>query len=143
MYRTIEYAMHFVGKPYIWGDKVPVLGGFDCSGIVCEILRSVGLVGKENLNAQMLFNRFHITGYHGAPPGAGVLAFYGTKVTDISHVAFMIDPYRIIEAGGGDHTTTTPEAADARGAMVRIRLLSHRPDLLTLIKPRYSAIGVV
>lgn len=139
----LAYAMSFVGKPYQWGDKSPVLGGFDCSGFVCEAwLRPAGLVGnKEDLNAQMLYNRFDPTGTHGVR-GIGTLAFYGESVTKISHVAVMVCPYRILEAGGGDSTTTTPEAADARRAMVRMRLVAYRGDLVATVKPRYATIGL-
>lgn len=139
----IQYAMQFVKTPYAYGDKSPVLGGYDCSGFVCEVLRSAGLVGnKEVLSAQMLFDRFNNNGTHGIR-AAGVLSFYGESVTKISHVAFMIDPYRILEAGGGDSSTLKPEDADSRNAMVRIRLVSYRGDLVDTIKPRYAPIGLV
>lgn len=137
----VDYAMRWVGKPYIWADKCPVVGGFDCSGLVCEILRFGGIVGREDLNSQMLFDRFSKSGTMGVR-GAGVLAFYGSSVTRITHVAFMVSPYQIVEAGGGDSTTTTPEEADRRRAMVRGRLIDYRGDLVATVKPRYAPIGI-
>ncbi len=137
----ITYAMQFVGKPYIWGDKTPVLGGFDCSGFVCEILRFAGEIGnKESLSSQQIFDRFYPNCKHGTL-SAGSLAFFGQDVTKIDHVAFMVNPYQILEAAGGDSTTLTPEDADARGAMVRGRLLKYRSDFLQTIKPQYIKIG--
>jgi cell wall-associated NlpC family hydrolase len=142
MNRLVDYALHFVKTPYQWADKSPVLGGYDCSGFVCEVLRAAGLVGnKEVLNAQMLFDRFSVTGTTSVR-AAGSLAFYGESITKIDHVAFMIDQYRIIEAGGGDSTTTTLEAADLRNAMVRMRLVGYRSDLVATVKPRYATIGL-
>lgn len=137
----IAYAMQFIGKPYIFGDKSPVLGGYDCSGYVCDILRFAGLVGKIDLNAQSLFDLFHVNGTPGVK-SAGTLAFYGQSVTSIDHVAFMVDAFRILEAAGGDHTTTTIEEADRRHAMVRGRLLNYRADLVATVRPRYATIGI-
>lgn len=139
----IRYAFCFVGKPYIYGDKSPVVGGYDCSGYVCEILRFAGLVGyNEHLNSQMLFNRFQQTGTEGVL-GPGVLAFYGQSVTKITHVAFMLNSFQILEAGGGDSTTDTAEKADSRMGMVRGRLVDYRKDRVATVKPRYAPIGVI
>jgi cell wall-associated NlpC family hydrolase len=133
----IQYSMRFVGKPYIWGDKSPVLGGFDCSGFVCEVLRFAGLVGnKEVLNAQSLFNRFAASGRM-VSHGAGALAFYGKGPTQITHVALMVSEDQILEAGGGDSTTTSEAAADGRNAMVRGRTLRYRGDLVAVMMPTY------
>lgn len=142
MIHLINYAMRFVGDAYIYGDKSPVLGGFDCSGFVCEVLRFAGEIGnREVLNAQMLFDKFI---KEGTPQveSAGALAFYGKDPKNISHVAFMIDQYRILEAGGGDSSTNSIEEADRRGAMVRGRLLKYRGDFIATIKPRYTKIGL-
>ncbi|NDD53888.1 peptidoglycan endopeptidase [bacterium] len=36
----IQYAMRFVGVPYVYGGNNP-LSGMDCSGFVCECLKAV------------------------------------------------------------------------------------------------------
>ena len=137
----IAYALTFVGKPYIWGDKSPVLGGFDCSGFVCEILKFAGELGpRESLNSQGLLDRFSPISQHGLlSPGS--LAFYGKDVTKIEHVAFMVSPYQILEAAGGDSSTIDAATADARNAMVRGRLLNYRSDFIQTLKPQYLKIG--
>jgi cell wall-associated NlpC family hydrolase len=138
----IQYAMSFVNVPYLWAGNSPLVG-IDCSGYVCELLRSVGLVGiHEDLTAQELHDRFTATGTLGVR-GAGVLAFYGHSVTKVTHVAFMIDAYRILEAGGGGKAVTTGAAAAQADARVRQRLLEYRADLVATVKPRYGTIGLV
>ncbi len=139
----IDYAMQFVGKPYKYGGNNPMQGGMDCSGYVCEIFRFAGVVGnKEDLTASGLYLKFEHTGTHGIR-GPGVLAFFGPSLTNITHVAFMVDAYRILEAGGGDSSTDTIEEAAARNAMVRGRTLAYRGDLVGTLKPRYSTIGII
>jgi cell wall-associated NlpC family hydrolase len=137
----VLYAMAFVGKPYIYGDKSPVLGGLDCSGFASQVGRFGGVIGnKEVLNSQQMLDKFVAEGGELGSRGAGCFAFFGGGMKDIHHVAFMVSPQQILEAGGGDESTTTAEAADARGAFVRGRLLTYRTDLVCTIKPRYPFI---
>jgi cell wall-associated NlpC family hydrolase len=138
-----QYALSFVGLPYKWGGSNP-MDGFDCSGLVQEILMSCGVHPnpKEDFNAQTLFNHFEKNGSYGIQV-LGSLAFYGKSVREITHVAFCIDSHRIIEAGGGGHLTLTKTDAAAQNAFVRIRLAKHRSDLVAVIKPNYAPIGVV
>lgn len=141
MDELIRYAYSFVKTPYAYGDKSPIIGGFDCSGFVCEILRMAGEVGnKEILNAQMLYDRFSKNGRVGVSQ-RGCLAFYGESLFKVNHVAFMVSPYQILEAGGGDSSTDTLAEADANNAMVRGRLVQYRRDLLCTIRPHYTKIG--
>jgi hypothetical protein len=49
----------------------------------------------------------------------------------------LLDPYRIIEAGGGGSLTNTIEDAAKHNAYIRIRLLNNRKDLHAVIKPNY------
>jgi cell wall-associated NlpC family hydrolase len=135
-----EYAMSFNGLPYIWGGDDPVVG-MDCSGLVQEILASVGMDPPGDQTAQGLFDHFQKTALWNKY-GLGALAFYGESVSKITHVAFMLDQYRIIEAGGGGSKSTSPAAASAQNAFVRIRLIKRRPDLVAVLKPSYASIGV-
>lgn len=140
---TIKYAMQFVNLRYVYGGNSPLEGGIDCSGFVCEILRSAGLLKNgEDLTAQELYDRFSVTGTVGVR-NAGTLAFYGKSVTSITHVAFMIDAFRILEEGGGTKDTNTLAEAAALDARVRQRIVGYRADLVATVKPRYGTIGLV
>lgn len=133
----IQYAMSFIGVPYKWGGENPI-SGFDCSGLVQEILRSVGLDPPGDQTAQMLYMHFLKDSYDAKD--AGALAFYGESLRKITHIAMMIDPLRIIEAGGGGSKTKTKEDADLANAFVRIRPLNHRSDLLAVLMPNYMKV---
>ena len=141
MNHLISYAMQFVGKPYIWGGEHPCLG-YDCSGLVQEILRSVGLDPPGDQTAQKLFDHFEKNGsLNTYAPGS--IAFFGKSVSEITHVAFCIDRYRMIEAGGGGRTCINVDEAIKAGAFVRMRLITSRKDLVAIIKPRYATIGCI
>ena len=136
----IQYAMSFVGVSYRWGGENP--NGMDCSGLVQEILRAAGIDPPGDQTAQALYDHFVSKSSHNAF-AAGAIAFYGQSIIKISHVAFMIDPYRIIEAGGGGSKTRTKEDADLQNAFVRVRLVKHRNDFLGTLKPNYASIGLI
>ena len=135
----ISYAMQFVGKPYIWGGEHPSRG-YDCSGLVQEILRGAGIDPPGDQTAQQLYDHFEKNGsVNTYAPGS--LAFFGKSVTEITHVAFCVDRYRMLEAGGGGKDCVSVEEAIKHGAFVRMRLISSRKDLQAVIKPRYNTIG--
>ena len=138
-----QYAMSFVGTKYQWGGDDPI-GGMDCSGFVLELMRSCGVLphGKDKINAQMIYNALEANASHNTW-GLEALAFYGPDVSHINHIAFCLDQYRMIEAGGGGADTTSDEVAIQRNAFVRIRPIKYRKDFLKVIKPRYATIGVI
>ena len=134
-----QYAMSFLGTHYQFGGANR-LTGLDCSEFVQELLRSVGLDPQGDQTAQALFDHFSKNGEWNRQQ-MGALAFFGKSAAQITHVAMLLDPYRIIEAGGGDASTSSLDAAKSRGAMVRIRHLKFRSDLVAIIRPRYLTIG--
>jgi cell wall-associated NlpC family hydrolase len=135
-----DYAMKFAGVPYKWGGTNP-MQGFDCSGFVREMLASVGANPPGELGSQGLFNYFEGLGRQCNQAKMGVLVFYGTSVTGITHVALALDAYRIIEAAGGGSTTLLPQDAAAQNAFVKIRLIDYRKDRVAMVWPSYAAIG--
>ena len=135
MKTLINYAHSFVGKPYIWGGDDPILG-FDCSGLIQEILSSVGMDPPGDQTANALYMYF-MGESHTTQAKAGSLVFYG-KVPKVTHVGFMIDKWRMIEAGGGGSSTKTTEDAAAQNAYIRIRPIQRRTDLIGIIHPNYS-----
>ena len=137
-----QYAMSFVGVPYRWGGETP-MGGYDCSGLVQEILRSVGADPPGDQTANGLYQYFNECGTLSLPR-LGALAFFGLKdvgprgKVSITHVGFCLDGLRMLEAGGGGSTTVNVDAAIRQKAFVRIRPVSHRRDLVACLMPHYS-----
>lgn len=135
-----EYALRFVGVPYLWGGQHPA-NGLDCSGFAQVLLRSVGLDPPGDQNAQALFDHLCKNGNQVVGPQMGHFLFFGQSVTKITHIAMALDPYRMIEAGGGGSATTDLAAAIKAEAFIRISLIKRRQDLVAIVKPNYSSIG--
>lgn len=131
----IAYAMAHVGLPYRWGGDDPI-EGYDCSGLVQEILASVGADPAGDQTADGLYRHFVKYGHKIDAPAPGALAFYGTQAR-IKHVGFCLDSHRMLEAGGGGSKTLTVGDAAAQNAYVRIRTVKFRKDLVEVILPRY------
>ena len=123
----IEYAKSFLGKPYIWNGNGVI--GVDCSGLVCEVLKAFGYI-KIDMTANQLWT--HYKANRTQTEAYGTLVFFGTKDT-ATHVGICLGSGLMIEAGGGGRTCTTPEAAERLGAMVRIRPIKNRRDLLGFV----------
>ena len=128
-------ALSWLNSPYIWGGQSPLIG-FDCSGLVISILQIEGkFIGDTT--AQGLYLHFKDRGYvETGYPEFGCLAFYGKSVNKITHVAYCLDDGMIIEAAGGDSTTTTVERAKKQNAYVRLRKVRYRKDLVAILNER-------
>jgi len=127
----ISYAKTMIGTSYRWGGN----GGeaFDCSGFVQEVLACEGLDKKGDQTAQEIYNHFLQKGL-----GSGIqrrsLLFFGESTEKITHVAIAIGSSQMIEAGGGGRNIKTHEDAIKAGAMVRIRPITSRLDLIAAVK---------
>lgn len=131
----LSYAMRFVGVPYKWGGDDP-LQGVDCSGLVIELLQSQGLLSKAfDTTSQGLYQHFSVCKTD--TPSFGALLFFGKGIGKISHVGFALDHKLMLEAGGGDSTTTTIGIAAAKNAFVKIRPILSRHDHVATVKPKY------
>ncbi|MCA2656371.1 NlpC/P60 family protein [Microcystis sp. M061S2] len=131
----IQYALQFVGAPYRFGSNGP--GDWDCSGLVLEFCRACGLnPPQRDMSAQMIHDWvIKLRNFNQGVP-VGTFLFYGKSNKEINHVALLLDAQTLIEAGGGDATTTNLQAAQARGwAMVRLRKIGHRRDLVAQHNP--------
>jgi cell wall-associated NlpC family hydrolase len=129
--------MSIVGTPYIWGGEGP--DGYDCSGLVQEILASVGAEPRYDKTAQGLYNYYKESGQiltDTIEPGA--LTFYGRDINHITHVGFAIDHFRMVEAGNGGPKVQTIDDACLYHAYVRIRPILKRGDFLVAILPAYE-----
>lgn len=137
------YATALLGTPYRWGGA-DTIDGFDCSGLVLELLWSQGMWPKgEDANAAEIYRRYAKAGCEivRAPANKivfepGMLAFYGANLADITHIAMVFDTGgTIIEAGGGNSKTVDRATAAAQNAFVRLRRLDHRSDFLVTLRP--------
>ena len=137
MRTLIQYALAFVGKPYLWGATGPE--GYDCSGFVYRILQFGGVEGLQRLTAQafhdFLKNPERNIGTSAQP---GAIAFYGPSEGRIDHVCFCVDGQRILGAIGGDQTVTDVETALKKRAFVRGEPLHYRADLVGVLMPKYE-----
>lgn len=137
----VVYARSFLGVPYIYGGN-NCLTGFDCSGYMSEVLRKPGLVrNHEDISVQGIYERVakegtSITTGPMKFPG-GTLLFYGESLTNLEHVALVVDWYSIIECGGGNEKTDSIDKAKALGACVRERGILLRSDIEVAILPKY------
>lgn len=134
-----QYAMRLVGVPYKFGGANPI-SGFDCSGLVLELYKSMGIVPRGyDATAQGIYNLFETNSIQNAY-GIGSLVFYGDSVNKITHVAMLLDknqPWRVIEAGSGTAKTLTKDDADNSNAFVRIRPINYRSDKVAVLRPNY------
>jgi cell wall-associated NlpC family hydrolase len=130
----ITYAMLFIGTPYIYASNGG--GAFDCSGFICELLKHKGVIKKDK-SAQSIFDFLknksgqiiEIKNIKGSD-----FIFYGKDQFSISHIAMAVNEVELIESGGGDSSTTTFEEARKRGAMVRLRPVNHRSDIVAVLR---------
>lgn len=128
----IKHALAYVGAPYVWRGKglelwdaagpkshhwgFPV---FDCSGFVCAAYLEAGGPDLRFTHAtQTMFDEFP----HRSTDALefGLLKLYGSGPKTITHVALSLGNGLVLEAAGGDATTTSPSVAKARGACVRV-----------------------
>ena len=128
----INYLMLFVGTPYMWAGKNPVIG-FDCSGLICEGLMATGLLPFGSvLSSQQLYDHFKAA--KPEPIAArGNLAFFGKDAKSIEHVGLVIGDGLMVEAGGGDHTVTDRGKASDKNAFVKVRPIHYRRDFFEIV----------
>lgn len=118
---AITYAMRFVGKWYKWGGDDP--SGFDCSGLVVEILQAVGIIDRhKDYSAASLYDLFVDTSL---VPKAGRLVFYANARGRIVHVEFCVSNKLTIGASGGNSKTLTEADAVRQNAFIKLRPLNY------------------
>jgi len=123
-----NYISALLCVPYRWGGDNPV-EGFDCSGLVVELLAAVGAIPhKTDMNAQSLYAKYKAN--KKLEPTWGCLSFYGKSLFEITHVGFCLGNGLIVEAGGGGSKTLTKADAERQGAWIRIRPVQYRSDYL-------------
>jgi cell wall-associated NlpC family hydrolase len=129
---AIQYALLFVGRFYSWGGDTP--NGFDCSGYVSEVLKSVGVLKrKERYNAKDLYTLLRQKEIE--KPCAGCLIFYDDGNGNIIHVDFAVTDELSIGASGGTSKTITIADAIRDGAWIKVRPISSRGNIVAYVDP--------
>jgi len=113
--------------PYIYGANHPIKdGGFDCSGYVNWCLMKIGYLSKKDRSAQMLFDE--LSRHDGSSEiKTDSILFFGDNIHRISHTSIAVNDEIMLEAGGGDNTTTNIyKAAERNDARVRVSRIDSR-----------------
>lgn len=129
-----DYALKFVGRPYIWGGdgSGKCDGGFDCSGLVLECLLAFGIFPNVDMTAQGIYDKLYAMNWHHVTQRKpDDILFFGKDTSHITHVAIAIGNGLMVEAGGGGSKCKT--AATSTG-MVRVRPISWRKDLVAALR---------
>jgi len=122
------YSLH--GRPYIWGGDDP--SGFDCSGFVIEILKSVGILPRGgDWTADMLYHLFkHLK----SEPQQGCLVFWGAEERK-THVEYCYTKDITIGAAGGGPATLTARDAIDQNAYIKFRPIDSRMGCRWVVDP--------
>ncbi len=131
--KAVEYAWAFLGLPYRWGGDDPILG-FDCSGLVIEVLQAVGILPHGfDTTAEGLYQRFRA---HTVARGyAGCLVLWLNAAGIATHVELMVDEFHTIGASGGGTATSSLDAAAAQNAFVKLRPFGYRGSSFKIVDP--------
>ena len=115
---AIKLAWKMWGLPYLWGGDDP-MEGFDCSGMVVEILKSVGVLPRKgDWTAFGLYSLFVNKEVDSVSPGC--LVFWSNN-SYIVHVEFALTDELCIGASSGGRRTLTWRDAVRQNAYIKIR----------------------
>ena len=113
-------ALNHLGTPYIWGGDDP--SGFDCSGFVIEILKSVGILPSGgDWTADGLFTRFEQYLLSSQNANNGCLVFCLNEKGKATHVEYCINKKLSVGARGGGSSNQTESDAWRKNAYVKVR----------------------
>ena len=136
---ALKYLWKWIGLPYVWGGDDP-LAGFDCSGLIVEVLQAVGLMPHRSDDvAGGIFNRFR--GCQVGHGYAGCLVVWWASGTDMDdparaiHIEMMVDEMHTVGASGGGSKTKTKEDAIAQNAYVKLRPIGYRWTFYKIVDP--------
>lgn len=113
------------------------MAGFDCSGLIIEGLKGIGLLSDGvDMTANDLMNLFRHKQV--LEPDEGCLIFYLNPSGKAFHVEACLNKSTIIGAMGGSSETTTNLEAILQNAFVKIREFgsrTHGASSLILVDP--------
>jgi cell wall-associated NlpC family hydrolase len=92
----IDHCNRLIGSPYLWGGKTPL--GYDCSGFVQEIFKSVDINLKRDTSQQIEDDRFPSIELSSAQRGD--IMFFDFEKKGVDHVGICYGDDQIIHCGG-------------------------------------------
>jgi len=129
--QAVWYLKHFLLTPYLWAGND--FAGLDCSGLVIEVLQSVGILEHgSDYTANDLYLKFKDKKRD--KPCFGSLAFW-FKNGKATHVEMIVDELHCIGASGGDSKTKTVEDAIRQNAFVKMRPVNYRGVNYKIVDP--------
>ncbi|NVM21412.1 MAG: C40 family peptidase [Desulfobacterales bacterium] len=130
--QAVWYAKRLLFLPYLWGGDDP-MAGFDCSGLVLEVLQSVGKIKhKIDMTADSLYKSFMDKQVPKGYAGCLVFWFKGTKA---AHVEMMINDCFLIGSSGGSSKTLNRQQAIEQNAFIKMRPLGYRRGPYKIVDP--------
>ena len=130
---ALDIAWKLYGVPYIWGGDDPIVG-FDCSGLIVEILKSVGVLPLNgDWTAHDLWEYFKESKVDA--PYFGCLVFWEAPNSRARHVEMILNDELSIGASGGRSTTTNLATASKQNAYVKIRPFEGRGRIKGFLDP--------
>ncbi|WP_314723468.1 SH3 domain-containing protein [Enterocloster bolteae] len=91
--RVVNYAVQFVGNPYVWGGT-SLTNGTDCSGFVLSVMRNFGVSLPRTSIAQSGVG----TAVSSSEMQPGDLVFYANGSGTVNHVAMYIGNGQVVHA---------------------------------------------
>lgn len=106
--RLCEFAVQFLGTPYVWGGYAP--GGFDCSGFVSYCLTNSGVKNTGHLTTWGLYESLTIIPESEMQPG-DIIFFQGTyNAPPPTHVAIYLGNGQMVHSGHPNQIASISDA---------------------------------
>ena len=147
-----SHMSYTIGTPYRWGGDDPI-NGFDCSGLVMEYLKTIGLAQEnEDMSSATMAKTFAKRLKPEDYEAGDIVCFASkSKPKTVNHVGLITDhpqnglPTLILEAGGGGSTTLDEQIAAKQNAYVRVRplesILNRGKVLVCVVNPFEKVVG--
>lgn len=133
---AVTYGMCFVGTWYSWGGDDP--SGFDCSGVVVEILQAAGAIPRNSDYSADALSKIDKFKKVTDAPYRGCLVFYENDNHEIIHVEILINDMLSLGASGGGSHVKTKEDAIKYNAFIKIRPWASRKGACLFLDPFYG-----
>ena len=91
--RIVNYALQFVGNPYVWGGT-SLTNGVDCSGFTMKVLQNFGISLPHYSGSQAQMGK----GIKSSQMRPGDLIFYAGSNGRVNHVAMYIGGGQVVHA---------------------------------------------